>query len=89
MREFNPSVETPCDIMCRVRLLRAEPDLHIATIEDELTRTGNKLTVFASISTPSFAVQTLRAYALRTQELLKIEKASWHAGLAPENDGLE
>lgn len=89
MREFNPSVETPGDILYRVQSLRRTPDLHIAMIEDELARARNKLAVFAGITNPSFAVQTLQAYALRTKQLLEKEKASWYDCSTPGDDRLK
>lgn len=89
MRELNPSIETPGDIMHKIRALRATPNLHAAAIQEELTRAEDKLAFLGAIENSGFAVRTLHAYAIRTQQLLEKEKASWHIHPVPENDKLE
>ena len=76
MREFNPSVETPGDIIHKITQLRGRPDEHKAKIAEELDRANGKLEFLENVSDPNFAVQTLIAYARRTDELLRAELAS-------------
>lgn len=73
MRELNPAIPSPGEILFEIRALRAQPLEHQAAVQAYMAKAAAAAEVLGAIENPSTATLILHAYAIRTGQLLEHE----------------